>query len=89
MLGAYWRLKDGVIETISLSYGSIAPTVIRARTAESFLIGRRLTPDLPAQALVPLSQDLSPITDLRSTAEYRRRVAGNLLAKILRESTDE
>ena len=89
MLGAYWRLKDGVIETISLSYGSIAPTVIRARTAESFLIGRRLTPELPAEALVPLSLDLSPITDLRSTAEYRRRVAGNLLAKILRESTVE
>jgi CO/xanthine dehydrogenase FAD-binding subunit len=87
MLGAYWRFKGGVIETLSLSYGSVAPTVIRARTAESFLTGKRLTPELPAQALVSLNQDLSPITDLRSTAEYRLRVAGNLLAKVLREST--
>jgi CO/xanthine dehydrogenase FAD-binding subunit len=89
MLGAHWRIKDGVIEAFSLSYGSVAPTVIRARTTEAFLTGKRLTPDLPTQALVSLNQDLTPITDLRSTAEYRRRVAGNLLAKVLREAIDE
>jgi xanthine dehydrogenase small subunit len=89
MLGAHWRIKGGVIETISLSYGSVAPTVIRARSTEAFLTGKRLTLDLAAQALIPLNQDLSPITDLRSTAEYRRRVAGNLLAKVLREATDQ
>lgn len=88
MLGANWRIRHGVIETISLSYGSVAPTVIRAQHAEAFLTGKRLTPELPAQAIESLNQDLSPISDLRSTADYRRRVAGNLLAKALRESRD-
>jgi CO/xanthine dehydrogenase FAD-binding subunit len=32
-----------------------------------------------------LLDELAPIDDIRSTAEYRRRVAANLLARFMRE----
>ena len=36
-----------------------------------------------AEAQAALMDDISPIDDIRSTAEYRRRVAANLLARFL------
>jgi CO/xanthine dehydrogenase FAD-binding subunit len=63
-----------------IALGSVAPTVIRARRTEAALArGASL-----AEAQQVLAGELSPIDDIRSTAEYRRRVALNLLARFLR-----
>ena len=59
-----------------VAIGSVAPTVIRARHAESALARGSL-----ADAQQALMQDIAPIDDLRSTADYRRRVSANLLAR--------
>lgn len=89
MLGARWRISDGLIEDIALSYGSVAPTVIRARTAETALQGQNPSPAIITQAIEALDQDIRPISDLRSSAEYRRRVAGNLLGRLIRQSSSQ
>lgn len=83
MLGARLELTGDRIDSIALGYGSVAPTVIRAWRTESLLTGERITPELLERTRETLGQDLSPISDLRSTAEYRLRVAGNLLVKLL------
>ena len=58
-----------------IALGSVAPTVVRAvRTEEVLAAGG--TPD---EAAVALLGEIAPIDDIRSTAEYRRRVACNLL----------
>lgn len=58
-----------------IAFGSVAPTVVRATRTEGVLAaGGGIE-----EAAAALSSDLSPIDDIRSTAEYRRRVAGNLL----------
>ncbi len=59
-----------------IAIGSVAPTVIRARKTEEALAGGASLADAQ-RALVA---EISPIDDVRSTAEYRRRVAANLLA---------
>jgi xanthine dehydrogenase small subunit len=60
-----------------IAFGSVAATVVRcARTEFVLAEGGTL-----AQARQTLLEDIQPIDDLRSTAEYRRRVAGNLLEK--------
>ena len=59
-----------------IAIGSVAPTVIRARHAEAALARGSL-----AEAQRALMQDIAPIDDLRSTADYRRRVSANLLAR--------
>jgi len=56
--------------------GSVGPTTIRAHTAEEAL--KRGDVDAAADAL---ASGISPIDDVRSTADYRRRVAVNLLRR--------
>jgi CO/xanthine dehydrogenase FAD-binding subunit len=60
-----------------LAMGSVAPTPLRLRHTEQALgNGAAL-----AEAQEMLQREIAPIADLRSTAEYRRQVAANLLAQ--------
>jgi CO/xanthine dehydrogenase FAD-binding subunit len=60
-----------------IALGSVAPTVVRLPGTEAALAaGRSL-----AEAQQVLRDEIAPIDDIRSTAEYRTRVAANLLAR--------
>jgi CO/xanthine dehydrogenase FAD-binding subunit len=65
-----------------IAYGSVAPTVLRAREAERALMDGG---DIDAAAAA-LEREISPIDDLRSTAAYRRRVSVNLLRRFWSET---
>ena len=59
-----------------IALGSVAPTVVRAvRTEAALAAGASIE-----EAQETLIAEIAPIDDIRSTAEYRRRVAANLLA---------
>jgi xanthine dehydrogenase small subunit len=60
-----------------LAFGSVAPTVVRVRQTEAALSSGA---SLDAAAEI-LAREISPIDDVRSTADYRRRVAVNLLRR--------
>jgi xanthine dehydrogenase small subunit len=67
-----------------IAIGSVAPTVLRLASTEAVLArGASLT-----EAQQALLDEIAPIDDVRSTAEYRRNVAANLLAEFcaLRQS---
>ena len=64
-----------------VAVGSVAPTVVRLRRTEAALGGGAGL----AEAQRTLLDEIAPIDDLRSTAEYRRRVAANLLARFWNE----
>lgn len=65
-----------------IALGSVGPTVMRApRTEEALAAGASIE-----EARAVLESEIKPIDDLRSTAAYRRRVAGNLLARFWRET---
>ena len=64
-----------------VAVGSVAPTVLRLRRTEAAIARGASIVDVQ-QAL---TLEIAPIDDLRSTAEYRRRVAANLLARALSE----
>ena len=61
--------------------GSVAPTPIRLPEAEALLTGRKLTDDVVAAASEAAMRGVSPITDVRSTAEYRRHIVGVYLKR--------
>jgi len=64
-------------ETPRIAYGSVAPTVVRARETERVLANGGSIDDASAM----LEREITPIDDLRSTADYRRRVSVNLLRR--------
>jgi CO/xanthine dehydrogenase FAD-binding subunit len=63
--------------SVRLALGSVAPTVVRATRTEAALAAG--VPLGEAQRI--LMDEIAPIDDIRSTADYRRRVAANLLAR--------
>jgi len=69
---------------VRLAYGSMAATPARAHRAEEALLGKRVTAAAIASARAALERDFKPIDDVRSEADYRRTVAGNLLEQFLR-----
>jgi CO/xanthine dehydrogenase FAD-binding subunit len=78
-LAATMRIESDVVQDIRIALGSVAPTVIRAVRTEAALRGQRVDAGTIASAERALQSDIAPIDDIRSTARYRARVAGNLL----------
>jgi len=60
---------------LRIAFGSVAPTVVLARQAAAIL----QQGGAMAQAQAALLTEIAPIDDIRSTREYRTRVAANLL----------
>jgi CO/xanthine dehydrogenase FAD-binding subunit len=65
-----------------IALGSVAPTVVRLPQTEAALAAGAPI----AEARRILEAEIRPIDDLRSTAEYRRRVSGNLLEQFWTET---
>jgi CO/xanthine dehydrogenase FAD-binding subunit len=66
-----------------IGMGAVAATPLRLRKTEECLLGAALTKSAIARARSVLSTEIAPIDDIRSNAEYRRHVAGNLLEDLL------
>jgi CO/xanthine dehydrogenase FAD-binding subunit len=60
-----------------VAFGSVAPVIVRAHKLEAYLAGGGRD---VAEANRLVGQDVTPIDDVRSTADYRRRVVANLVA---------
>jgi len=69
-----------------LALGAVAPIPLRVRPVEKMLEGRTLGPELIAQAAALAAQESSPITDVRASAPYRRRMVEVLTARALEKS---
>jgi CO/xanthine dehydrogenase FAD-binding subunit len=83
--GLLWQGRDGRIREARLALGSVAPTVRRLRRVEEMLAGERVTRSLLDRAEALVSEEIAPIDDVRSTADYRRHVSRVLLRQFLAE----
>lgn len=70
-------LADTVTQA-RITLGSVAPTIVRAENAERFLTGKVLTRDVRSRAGALAAQIISPIADVRGSAEYRRYMTETL-----------
>ena len=82
------RMDGGVVSDVRVALGSVAPTPIRAYRTEEFLKGRELSEEVLEKAAEIVRGEVKPITDVRSTAEYRRFVSGVILKDALRKARD-
>jgi len=67
--------EDNVIEDVAVALGSVAPTPIRAFSVEKYLRGKIFSEEIALEASKLVVKDISPITDARSTVEYRRHIS--------------
>ena len=68
-----------------LALGGVAATPVRLPKTEKFLKGKAITRELFAPALALMQSEISPLSDLRGSAAFRRVLAENLLEDCLAE----
>lgn len=78
-------VRDGVVNEIRIAAASVAAFPTRLYGAENALREKELTAAVRREAREALMAEVQPIDDIRSTAEYRKRVAANLLDEFLME----
>jgi CO/xanthine dehydrogenase FAD-binding subunit len=85
VLAAAVAVDAGRVTRLRVAAGSVAPTVVRLRATEAAAAGVAVPLSQPAGAALraACNQDITPIDDVRSTAEYRRRVVANLVIRLL------
>jgi xanthine dehydrogenase iron-sulfur cluster and FAD-binding subunit A len=79
---------SAVVVAARIALGCVAPTVVRARETEQFLVGRRLSAAVCREAGRLACDEVRPITDLRGSASYRLEALASLLAHTLQTLVD-
>lgn len=79
-------VEAGKLSDILICMGSVAPIPLRAKKTEAVLQGQPLD-TLPMQeACRELMAEITPIDDIRGTADYRRQVAGTILQRAVTQA---
>ena len=68
-------VKDSKFNDVRISLNAVAPTPVRAYTAENYLKGKDVTIDEIRKAAELVLKDISPISDVRASAEYRKEMS--------------
>lgn len=80
------ELDGEIVRSIRLAFGGMAATVKRAAAAESALLGKPWSLENVKAAQAALAQDFKPMSDMRASADYRLKVAQNLIQRLWLET---
>lgn len=90
---ARYRVEGGRLTDIALALGGVGPSVLRAPRVEARLLGLNLTdPSAPLQvraAAESIRSEITPLSDVRGSAEYRHQLCRNLLLRFFDEVSQE
>jgi carbon-monoxide dehydrogenase medium subunit len=79
-------MKDGICQDVRIALGAVAPTPVRARKAEEAVRGKPLTAETIAEAARLAPTETRPISDVRSSAEYRKKIVGVYTKRALEQA---
>jgi len=82
-------VEEGIINELRLAAASLAAFPARLYQTEAALLGKTIDSRTIESACEVLLAEAKPIDDIRSTSEYRKRVAANLLEEFLMELHSE
>jgi CO/xanthine dehydrogenase FAD-binding subunit len=71
-----------------IALGAAAPRPIRVHRAEEVLVGQPLSPERITEAARLTGEGAQPIDDVRSTGDYRRRMAGVVAHRLLNQAME-
>jgi carbon-monoxide dehydrogenase medium subunit len=87
-LAVLMEAEGGKCRRARIAAGSVAPVPLRLHRVEEFLEEEPLSDATIARARELAKESVSPITDIRSTEEYRREIVGVYLARAIRAIAD-
>lgn len=78
-------MKEGMCIKANIALGAVAPRPIMVPDSEKILRGEQLlySRDILRKAADAAAMTISPIDDVRASAEYRKSIAGTLVYKLL------
>ncbi len=79
-------IDNGVCRSARVVLGAVAPTFIRCPAAEAYLTGKKISDDVASHAGSIAVDTCRPITDVRGSADYRRRLVQVLVKRSLLEA---
>jgi xanthine dehydrogenase small subunit len=75
----YLETEDEMISTCRISCGGVAPVPLYLRETSAFLSGKAITAETVKEANDILQQEITPISDVRGSSDYKRLLARQLL----------
>lgn len=82
------QIDNGMINNARVCFGGMAEIPKRAPACEQVLNGGRWNQTTINKAMQAMAEDFRPLSDMRASAQYRLRVAQNLLQRFYLEHTD-
>ncbi len=83
------RFDGNTIAEASIALGAVGPTIVRPRKVEQFLLGKPFSEATMRQAGELATEEISPISDVRGSAEYRTQLTRNVFLKFFYENQPE
>jgi carbon-monoxide dehydrogenase medium subunit len=80
---AYNFASDKKCSGVRIVLGAVAPTPLRAKNSEALLEGQVLSEELAARVGDEAARESKPISDVRSSADYRRVMVGVMTKRAL------
>ncbi len=78
--------KQDRFDIVRVACGAVAPTPIRMKSLETILSGSKFSSDLLRDASKAAESECDPISDIRATADYRRRITGVIVSRLIEEA---
>lgn len=85
-VGAQVGVDGGRVTDVRVCLSGVSDTPLRPRDVEDVLRGTSLDDDVLREASRLVRETVEPVGDLHATADYRRHVAGVLLARAVRQA---
>ncbi len=88
-VGCFLTLEGGVCREVRIALGAVGPTPLRAKAAEDAVRGGGLTEAVLEKAAAAAVAAAKPITDIRGSAAYRRKMVGVLTRQAISEAWEK
>jgi len=83
------RKSADKIESINIAYGGVAAVVLRLPKTEEFLKGKSISEETFKSAGQIARGEITPISDVRGSSDFRYQLAENILSKFFHECGNE
>ena len=77
---------NGTIDAARIAFGGVGPTVLRMSATEVALVGEPFTEEIFKAAGKVAAGEVTPLSDVRGSEHYRRKLAENILLKFFHET---